>query len=118
MTAHRSTQSARGLILIDAHALVGGEREDQYGAPLDCHTSIAEMWAAWLRRKPGLESIKLTAEDVCWMQVLVKAAREAHAHKRDNLIDAIGYLENAEECRLERTRREERERRNTKEEAR
>jgi hypothetical protein len=34
----------------------------------------------------------MTAEDVCWFMVLLKMARQAHMNKRDNLVDAVGYI--------------------------
>jgi len=29
---------------------------------------------------------------VCWMMVLLKASRQMNAPKRDNLVDAAGYI--------------------------
>jgi len=34
----------------------------------------------------------LSEEDVCWMMVLLKMARQMHTYKDDNLVDAIGYI--------------------------
>lgn len=106
VAAPETTRSGgRGGILAEAHNLVGGDRQKEYGHPLDTHKATAGMWNSWLERRLGKE-ISLSAEDVALMLVMVKLAREAHAHKHDNLLDAIGYLESAEECRLERGRRD------------
>ena len=37
----------------------------------------------------------LSKKDVAMMMVLLKVAREQKAHKRDNLVDAVGYIRNA-----------------------
>lgn len=75
----------RGSILDEAKRIINGERQDQYGSPEDSFRLIGEYWGVYL----GLE---MTAKDVAVMMVLFKLARQANQHKRDNLVDAAGYL--------------------------
>lgn len=76
---------------------VFNERADQYGKPEDHFEAIAEMWTIYLRKIPRdfdpRIPFRLTAKDVCMMQVLLKVVREAHEHKHDNLLDIVGYAE-------------------------
>jgi hypothetical protein len=90
-----------------AREIVAGERGRFYGHPYDNHGNTAEMWGSWLRRRFRLSQaqIDLTAEDVCWLMVLLKASREANMHHEDNEVDGVGYLLNAEMVREERERR-------------
>lgn len=85
-------------ILLEAHRLVHGDRGTDYGYPLDNHGCTAALWAAYLERRfrlaPG--TLPLTARDVCWLNILQKASRDANAPKRDNLTDTAGYAENAQ----------------------
>lgn len=74
-----------GNILNDAHALINGERQAQYGRPNENFKRIAVMWSSYL-------NTDISAADVACMMVLLKLARQAHALKLDNLIDAAGYI--------------------------
>lgn len=78
-------------ILKEAFALVNDERHDEYGPPHESFGRVALLWGAWLGRP-------LSAHDVACMMVLFKLAREAHGHKRDNLLDAAGYVGLAADC--------------------
>jgi hypothetical protein len=68
-----------------ALSIVEGDRRADYGHPLDNFQQIAGLWSAYLGQP-------ITAEDVAWMMVLTKIARQKHAHKADNIIDAAGYI--------------------------
>ena len=74
-----------GDILKEAHALVNAERQDDYGSPVESFTRTAALWSAYLGHPT-------TAKDVAICMVLLKLSREAHHHKWDNLLDAVGYL--------------------------
>jgi hypothetical protein len=74
-----------GAILIEAHALVNAERQDDYGPPGESFARIAALWSAYLGHN-------VTGKDVALCMALLKFSREAHSHKRDNLIDAAGYI--------------------------
>ena len=73
----------------DAHKVINGERQDAYGNPEDCFAQIAALWNWYLSAK-GKKLVD--AADVAMMMVLLKVAREASNHKRDNVVDACGYL--------------------------
>ena len=86
-----STFSDKDLsILTEAHGLVHGDRQASYGHP-----------AVDFGRTAGLANILLASklksdlgpEDIATLMVCVKLSRECHEHKRDNLVDACGYLE-------------------------
>ena len=74
-----------GDILKEAHALINAERQDDYGDPTYNFSRTAELWSAYL-------DYDVKAKDVAICMALLKVAREAHRHKWDNLLDAIGYL--------------------------
>ena len=74
-----------GEILLDAHALINAERQDDYGTPAQSFTRIAALWSAYLGYKVG-------AKDVAICMALLKFSREAHQHKHDSLLDAAGYI--------------------------
>ena len=76
----------RGTILTEALEIINGERQDQYGNPEDSFEVIADLWNSILG--PSY----VTPRDVCLLMALFKLGREVHQKKRDNLIDAVGYL--------------------------
>ena len=77
--------ASNGEILLEAHALVNGERQSSYGSPAEGFGRVATFWTAYLGHT-------VTAKDVCICMALLKLAREANRHKSDNLLDAVGYL--------------------------
>lgn len=80
-------------ILDEAQDIIWGDREKTYGEPDVNLRRIAEMWNAYLHAKSlGTEGVRISAEDVCWMMMMLKAARQMNAPKRDNLVDAAGYI--------------------------
>lgn len=86
-------------LLDKGKAIVGGERNKAYGNPSDNHGCTGEMWTSYLKRKGLLiEGARISAADVCWMMVLLKASREAHWSQEDNALDAVGYAANAHAC--------------------
>jgi hypothetical protein len=83
-------------ILDEADAIIYGDREQTYGNPGINLQRIARFWTAHIlgrmeSLKPG-EAFELTAEDVAWMMVNLKQSRQIHKAKRDNLVDAVGYV--------------------------
>ncbi len=79
-------------ILDEAAALIYGDREKTYGPPEDNLSAIAQYWSTHLSTRHHAE-VKLDAEDVCLMMVLLKAARLAHdTRHRDGMVDACGYF--------------------------
>ena len=65
--------------------LVTGERQDDYGHPLDDFTRAGKIWEAIL-------GVKVSAEQVALCMVGVKISRQANAAKLDNIVDGIGYF--------------------------
>ena len=83
-----------GNSLEEAKQIITGERQDSYGNPEDSFSLIAEYWDSYLRRRNLTIDVRgVTALDVSHMMVLFKLARcQGQAPKRDNYIDAQGYL--------------------------
>lgn len=79
--------------------LVAGDRNDEYGHPLDDFSRAALIWSAIL-------GIEVSAEQVALCMVGVKIAREVHRPKRDTVVDGIGYFLTLSMVRDERRRRE------------
>jgi hypothetical protein len=75
-------------ILDVANRLVNGDRNKAYGPPQEDFSRQARMWEVVFSLPPG--SIK--PEQVGLAMVCVKVCRELHRHKRDNLIDGVGYF--------------------------
>jgi hypothetical protein len=101
---HKSLNIHRS-ILTEANRLVHEDRSEAYDHPLDNFTRTAKLWQVILEDvlKDGAV---LTPEMVGLCMVGVKLAREVHLPKRDNLVDASGYLEAVAWLKHERTRRE------------
>ena len=72
-------------LLTEAYTLVTGDRQAAYDHPARNFDRIARLWSVALDKE-------ISAEDVAVCMVLVKIAREVHSPKRDNIVDAIGYL--------------------------
>lgn len=78
-------------VIDKAKQIIDGDREQTYGKADVNLNRIADLWNAYVRGRFG--SLHLfTAQDVCWMMVLLKTARQMNADKEDNLVDAIGYI--------------------------
>lgn len=71
--------------LAEAQRLILGDRHTQYGDYGDEAEKIARV-AGILRNK------EFNANDIPAIHVATKLVREAHQHKRDNLVDAAGYI--------------------------
>lgn len=97
MLLKEETIQERGRVLLEAHNIINGERQQRYGKPEDTFTEIAELWSGYLCDK--LEGC-LTAADVAMMLTLMKLAREKNgAGDPDNIRDACGYLALYEDMR-------------------
>lgn len=59
--------------------------QEDYGSPAESFARIAALWSAYLGHP-------VSRKDVAVCMVLLKLAREATSHKRDNLLDAAGYI--------------------------
>ena len=66
--------------------LVNGDRQDEYGEPLEHAEKVAATWAAAL----GWD---VDARKFALAMTLLKIVREAHNPKQDSRTDAVGWLE-------------------------
>jgi hypothetical protein len=84
--------------LQEAQRLVHGERQGDYGHPLDDFSRTAAMWSAIL-------SVPISAEQVGLCMMAVKISRQCNRPKRDNMVDAAGYAETVQMVINEKQRR-------------
>jgi hypothetical protein len=84
-------------LLSEVQELVSGDRNHDYGNPSDNHRRTADLWNAYLSMKYDT-TLRISAEDVCWLNVLQKMARNVNRQKRDNFADAAGWAANAYVC--------------------
>lgn len=89
----------RGSVLLDAHKIINGDRQQAYGNPEDTHAVIAELWNGYIRAKAMTQGKDISqipilrSEDAALLMVLFKIARELNgAGVRDSAVDAAGYL--------------------------
>ena len=73
-----------------ATEIIFGDREQTYGKPGKNLVLISKLWSEYIEGKYG-EKYLLSAEDVCYMMILLKIARLANSHTDDNVIDVMGY---------------------------
>lgn len=94
--------------LEEAARLTGGDRNKSYGSPYDNLSDCANLWNAYINTKwgcieesaDGSYSVRLKAEDVSWLMVLVKMTRSFYpGYHPDNYTDATAYSAIAGECR-------------------
>lgn len=86
----RPVPSKREEILDTAKKCVCGDREQDYGSPENNFRTIANLWIDYLSAKPN--SLDITPVDVAAMLALLKLARIASGHaKEDNWVDLAGY---------------------------
>ena len=72
-------------VLQKAEEIVKGSRQQAYGNPEDCFTSIANLWGSYL-------DIHISPSDVAMLMVLLKIARSrGRRDYADNYIDIAGY---------------------------
>jgi hypothetical protein len=96
-----SSDQKRIEILKRAAEVTGGERQDSYGPVKDNMSTIAEFWSTYLTQRGGIY-VPITADDVAWMMVLLKAARSLNGgYHEDNYVDAAAYAAIAGECACE-----------------
>jgi len=77
-------------ILLEAHALINGPRNETYGNVVDDYTKVIQIFE-------GLTGKRLSISDALLFMVSVKMARlrtnlDRNELHRDSLLDALGYL--------------------------
>ena len=102
----KSTKKKPYPILEEVEKILGGDRRDSYGEANASFKRIADYWNAYLCHKRDkidraaheedlpyefLRGEYLTGHDVAMLMILFKIAREENKHKRDNIVDIIGY---------------------------
>ncbi len=75
-----------GSILEEAARIRSGERNVDYGDAVESFERVAEIANA-------ITGLSLTPAECCKVLIAVKLTRERYNHKRDNLVDACGYIE-------------------------
>lgn len=90
----RMQDNARDSVLEEAKRITAGTRQNDYGHPRDDFSRTASMWTGILAPKLR-QGTQVTAMDVPLCMIAVKLARQAHRHKRDNLVDIAGYARTA-----------------------
>ena len=89
-----AAESGMNSVLDTAKQVTGGPRCTDYGHPADDFAKTAAMWTGILADRLA-EGESITAGDVPLCMIAVKLARQAHRHKRDNLVDIAGYARTA-----------------------
>lgn len=77
-------------ILLEAHSLITGARQDQYAHPLEDYTQARDIFE-------GMTGVSLTVEQAVMFMVAVKLSRLRTAVAKgdwhhDSIVDAAGYL--------------------------
>lgn len=75
--------------MLEANDLVNGERQADYGTPRSNYEGVAKVWSGLLQHALKRD---ITPEEAALMMVGLKLQRQSQKHKRDNLVDAHGYL--------------------------
>ena len=79
------TEQEPKLALDIAKDLIYSERQSQYGSFKDNMTKLSTLFET-------MTNIKLTEQQCTQFLIALKFARESTKHKRDNLVDVIGYI--------------------------
>lgn len=73
-------------VLLEADGLVNGPRSKDYGSIRGNMEVVSKLFHT-------LTNVVLSVEHLTLLMVCFKLARESNKHKRDNVVDACGYLE-------------------------
>lgn len=87
--------------LVEAERIVNGERAADYGdstTNLTRIAGIAELLLDDSEWEHLTEKREFSATMIAKVLIAVKLGRERHQHKRDNLVDAAGYIELLDRC--------------------
>lgn len=73
-------------ILQEADRILNGNRDADYGDPVENFKRISRIASAILNKD-------ITDEECCVVMLAVKLARENYKHKRDNVVDGVAYMD-------------------------
>jgi len=79
-----------GSVATEAHGLVYGDRQGDYGHPREDFTRTAILWTGLLQHKLA-DGAYVEAEDIGRCMIAVKLSRDVNSPKRDNRVDMAGY---------------------------
>ena len=88
--ANKPKQTSGSEILLEAHRLVNGPRQKDYGHPADDYQKVSDIFYS-------ITGIDLSVSEAILFMVSVKLARlrtnlENDTIHHDSLVDALGYL--------------------------
>ena len=88
--ANKPKQTPGSEILLEAHRLVNGPRQKDYGHPADDYQKVSDIFCS-------ITGIDLSVSEAILFMVSVKLARlrtnlENDTIHHDSLVDALGYL--------------------------
>lgn len=79
-----------------AEKLITGIKRDEYGPIELSFEAIARIWT-------GTLGVRISSRQVALCMIGLKLYRESYKHKKDNLIDIIGYVKCLEKMEDNRT---------------
>lgn len=79
-------------ILLEASTLINGPRPEDYGDACQNFQNSADILRVLVRARYGVDLVFTADFFALVMAAAVKVPREAHKHKHDSVLDAIGYL--------------------------
>ena len=89
LTHSMTTEPTNESMVDEARRIVLGDRNSSYGDPRSDYEKTAKIWSGLLAHKLKAD---ISAEEAILMMVGLKLSREVHRQKRDNIVDAHGYL--------------------------
>jgi hypothetical protein len=80
-------------LMREADGLINGNRQADYGQVKDSFQDVADMWTGILRSAGVMPRDRaITPAQCLLMMTALKVQRQANRPKRDNVVDAHGYL--------------------------
>ena len=80
----KNKQTKRESIVDEAQEIITGARRQSYGSVEESFKNSALIWS-------GILGIEITPQQISLCMIGLKLQRESNSHKRDNLVDIIGY---------------------------
>jgi Domain of unknown function (DUF6378) len=94
----KSSADVRAGVLFEAEHLVNGDRNNQYGDPIEDFQRTADFWSTYISSLAGVD-VYLKPHDVAVMMSLLKISRITWSPtKRDHWVDLSGYAACGYDC--------------------